>query len=309
MQTTEKDIALYNEAFRHAVESGNEKQAAELTEEYTRTQVRESGFIRQIVPFRPLTDKRRIQKSLSHDKPYLVEEKEPDSPGAVTVPYRTGPMGFYIRGKRYPVGFVRIQTQMARKDTAELWTYEQDIRQIISDNEVKEIQTEEDGKALTAMEAFLVGPDQTVPYSGVAQWQTIQGGIDRNTTQEGLAIMEKTPSRFSPSTVLINNVTMREILKWGRDEVGGDLSQDMLKDGFTYEKFMKVRWIITIKRELVPDMRMYYFGPENSLGKAYELESPTMYIKREGPEIAYYHYEHVGMSWGHSGGLAIADFE
>lgn len=308
MLDSQNETLLNNEAFCSAIEEGQEKSAAELGTDWLRTQVRESGFIRQIVPFEPL-DKSKIQKSLVNDKFYTIEEKEPDSPAAATVPFRTGPISFYIRPKRYPVGFSVIQSQRAVKDTAELWSYNQDVRKIISDNSVKDMSAEEDGRALTAMEALLLGPDIVMPYSGVAQWQTVSGGIDRNTTQEALSIMEKTESHFSPATTLVNNVTIRQILKWGRDEFGGDGSQDLLIDGFTYETFMRVKWIITIKRNLVPDMRMYFFGPTNCLGKAYEVEAPTMYIKREGREISFFHYEMVGMTWGHSGGLAIADFE
>ena len=38
------------------------------------------------------------------------------------------------------------------------------------------------------------------------------------------------------STVLINNITVKDFMKWGRDEVGGDLAQEILQNGFAEQK-------------------------------------------------------------------------
>jgi hypothetical protein len=120
--------------------------------------------------------------------------------------------------------------------------------------------------------------------------------------------MPSTPFHLETHTVLINNVTIREILKWGRDEVGGDFSQDLLKNGWSEQEFMNARWIITIKRDLVPDNTIFMFADPKFIGKSFMLEDTTMYIKREAYMLEFFAYETLGGSIGHTGGLARVDF-
>jgi len=309
MAAQQENKYLLNQALCEALQTrGQEKQAADLVEDWTRTKVRETGFARQILTFGPLAREKLVRR-LDTDKPYYIVDKEVDSPAAVTVPYNTVPAGVYIRGSRYPVAFARVQTPMFMKDVDELLTYHIDMRQVLSDNSVKDMLTEEDGQFLAGADALLIGPNTPLPYSGVAQWVTIAGGITRGNLQNGHSTMAKTPSHLEPAIVLTNNVTIRSILKFGRDEFGGDKSQDLLIDGWTMETFMKAKWIISIKRELIPDDTMYYFCEERYLGRAYELEGPTMFIERKGPFIQFYSYEHIGASFGHTGGVCRVDYE
>ena len=204
--------------------------------------------------------------------------------------------------------FDRIVTPRFVKDIDELRTWQMDIRQVLSDNAIKDMLAEEDSKFLTAVNSALVGADQTVPTSGVIQHETIFGGITRDTLQEAFKIMPKTPSHLEVNTVLVNNVTIREIMKFGRDEIGGDLSQELLTNGFSEANFMNAKFIITIKRDLVADDRMYFFADPRFIGKSYVLEDTTMHVKREAYMIEFFAYETLGGSIGHTGGLAIADF-
>ena len=164
--------------------------------------------------------------------------------------------------------FDRIVTPRFVKDIDELRTWQMDIRQVLSDNAIKDMLAEEDSKFLTAVNSALVGADQTVPTSGVIQHETIFGGITRDTLQEAFKIMPKTPSHLEVNTVLVNNVTIREIMKFGRDEIGGDLSQELLTNGFSEANFMNAKFIITIKRDLVADDRMYFFADPRIIGKS-----------------------------------------
>jgi len=97
-----------------------------------------------------------------------------------------------------------------------------DIRQVLSDNSIKDMLAEEDGTFITEVNLLLVGADVVVPATGVAQHQTIAGGITRDTINDALKIMPSTPNHLETATMLINNVTAKEFQKWTRDEVGGD---------------------------------------------------------------------------------------
>lgn len=298
---------LNEELFAQLETPGMEKNALDAVNEFTRVRVREDGFYRKIIPPVQVSND-DLDRQVDTDKPVIVVDKEPGSPAAISIPFATLPINVYIRGPRYRVSFDRIVTPRFVKDIDELRTWQMDIRQVLSDNAIKDMLAEEDTKFLTAVNTALIGANQIVPTSGVIQWETIWGGMSRDTIQEALKIMPKTPSHLEVNTVLINNVTIREILKWGYDEAGGDLSGDMLKNGWSEIDLMGCKWVITIKRDLVPDDTMYLFGDPRFIGKSYLLEDTTMHIKREAFMIEFFAYETLGGSIGHTGGLARADF-
>jgi len=301
-------VQVLNEELYSQLETpGMEKNALDAVNEFTRVRVREDGFYRKILPAVQVAND-ELDRQVDTDKPVVVVDKEPGSPAAISIPFATLPISVYIRGPRYRVQFDRIITPRFVKDIEELRTWQMDIRQVLSDNAIKDMLAEEDSKFLTAVNTALIGPDVVVPTSGVIQWETIFGGITRDTVQEAFKIMPKTPSHLEVNTVLINNVTIREIMKWGRDEIGGDFSQDLLKNGWSEMEFMRAKWIISIKRDLIPDDSMFFFGDPRFIGKSYLLEDTTMHVKREAFMIEFFCYETLGGSIGHTGGLARADF-
>jgi len=285
-----------------------EKRAIDAVNDFTRTKMREDGFYRRIIPPLQIAND-ELDRQVDTDKPVKVVDKEPDSPAAISIPFANLPINVYIRGPRYRVLFDRIVTPRFTKDIDELRTWVMDIRQVLSDNAIKDMLAEEDSKFLTAVNAALVGKDVIVPTSGVPQYVGISGGITRDTMQDAFKVMPRTPSHLEVHTVLINNVTIREVLKWGRDEMGGDFSQDVLKNGWSEAEFMNARWIITIKRDLVLDDTIYMFSDPKFIGKNYLLEDTTMYIKREAYMLEFFAYETLGGALGNYSGLARVDFE
>lgn len=307
--STRAEIQQLNDTlFEQLQTPGMEKQAIDAVNDFTRTKMREDGFYRRIMS--PLTiSNDELDRQADTDKPVKVVDKEPDSPAAVSIPFGTLPTNVYIRGPRYRVMFDRIVTPRFVKDVDELRTWVMDIRQVLSDNSIKDMLAEEDSKWISACNAVMIGPDIPVPYNGnVVQWKTIDGGITRETLQEARKIMPKGPSHLEAHTALINNVTIKEIEKWGRDEMGGDFAQDVVKNGWAEADFMGMTWIITIKRSLVPDDSMFMFSDVKFMGKSYLLEDTTMYIRREAFMLEFFAYQTMGGSIGHPGGIARADF-
>lgn len=305
---TKTESQMLNEAlFEQLEQPGMQKQAVDAINDFTRTKMREDGFYRRVIPPLEITND-ELDRQVDTDKPVKVVDKEPDSPAAVSIPFATLPTSLYIRGPRYRVAFDRIVTPRFSKDVDELRTWIMDIRQVLSDNAIKDMLAEEDSKFLSAVNTALVGADTVVPHSGVVQWETISGGITRDTLLDAFKIMPRTPSHLEVATCLVNNVTIKEMQKFGRDEMGGDFSEDVLRNGWTEANFMNARWIITIKRDLVPDDSMYMFADPKFIGKSYLLEDTTMYIKREAYLLEFFAYETCGGSIGHTGGLARADF-
>lgn len=306
---------LNNELWAQLDNPNMQKQAIDAVNDFTRTRMREDGFFGKILPKVTITND-QLDRQVDTDLPAKVIDKEADSPAAVSLPFAALPINFYIRGPRYRVTFDRIVSPRAVKDVDELRTYAHDIRQVLSDNMIKDMLAEEDSKFIQAFNAVLLGADVTVPLSGVPQWETIEGGITRETVIDALKIMPKTPSHFETATVLVNNITIKEIMKWGRDEMGGDFSQDLVKNGWAQTSFLNCEWIITIKRcsatnpvdGLIPDDSMFMFGDPKTIGKSFELEPTTMYVRREAFMLEYFAYQTAGASFGHTNALARADF-
>lgn len=312
---TQQEVQLLNETLFEQLETpGMQKQAIDAVNDFTRTKMREDGFYRRIMPPLTITND-ELDRQVDTDKPVKVVDKEPDSPAAVSLPFATLPINFYIRGPRYRVMFDRIVSPRAVKDVDELRTYVIDIRQVLSDNMIKDMLAEEDGKFIAAFNAVLPTAGQANPASGVVQYEEISGGITRETLVDALKVMPRTPSHFEVETVLVNNITIKELMKFGRDEMGGDFSQDIIKNGWAETNFMNVRWIVTIKRKdengngLIPDDSMFMFASPKFIGKNYELEPTTMYIRREAYMLEYFAYQTSGGSFGHTNGLARVDFK
>jgi hypothetical protein len=140
------------------------------------------------------------------------------------------------------------------------------------------------------------------------QYKQISGGISRDTLWEALKVMPDTPFNLEVHTILVNNITIKDLGKFGRDEMGGDLAVDVMKQGWSEEDFQGVRWIVTIKKDLVPTNHMYHFADPKFIGKHYELEATTMYIRREAYMLEFYAYETTGATLGHTGGLAHIEY-
>jgi len=284
-----------------------EKEAVDAVNDFTRTRMREDGFFRRVMPPVPISND-ELDRQVTTDKPVKVVDKEPDSPAAISVPFATLPMNLYIRGPRYLVMMDRIVTPRFTKDVDELRTWIMDIRQVLSDNAIKDMLAEEDGKFITAVNTCLVGAGLVVPTSGTVQWEQLAGGITRDTLWDMMKIMPNTPSNLEVHTCLINNITIKEVCKFGRTEMGGDVSQDIMKNGWSEQTFMGVRWIITIKKDIIPTDSIYMFADPKFIGKHYTLEDTTMYIRREAYMLEFFAYETNGASIGHTSGLARADF-
>ncbi|RKX22366.1 MAG: hypothetical protein DRP45_11460 [Candidatus Zixiibacteriota bacterium] len=273
------------------------KNAQDALNSFLRMQVREEGILRAILP--PIAvGNSDLDRQVDTDKPVVVLDKEPNSPAAVSIPFATQPFARYIKAPRYRIMFDRISTPRFMKDVDELRTYDMDIRQILSDNAVKDMLAEEDGKLIATVNVLLGTIDSTVPETGVSQYRSITGGVTRDSVNDFLKILPSTPSHLEAATIVVNNVTIKDVQKWGYDEIGGPLSEEILRNGFAERNLLNTRMIVTIKRRLVVDNEMYGFAEPKYLGKMLVLTDTTMYIKREAYMLEFSAYESVGAAIG-----------
>ena len=310
VKLSQEDTKILNAAIFEKLSSSDPalvKEGADAINDFTRIKMREDGFFRKIMPPLPISND-ELDRQVHTDKTYKVVDKEPDSPAAVSIPFATLPNNVYIRGQRYPVTMDRIVTPRFTKDVDELRTWNMDIRQILSDNAIKDMLAEEDAKFILAINTALIGANTVLPTSGVAQWQTIAGGITRDSLMEALKIMPNTSFNLEVHTVLLNHITVKDYMKFGYDEMGGSLSGDIAKNGWTESEFRGVTHIVTVKKDLVATNDEFQFADPKFIGKHYQLEDTTMYIRREAYMLEFFAYETAGATIGHTGGIAKVQY-
>lgn len=300
-----------NDQFWNNLDSGNPaliKSAEDALTAYTRMKLRERGFARSIMPPIQVSND-QLTRAIDHERPVVVLDKENNIPAAVSVGFGTAPTNKIIEGPRYSVAFSRIQSPAFVKDVDLLRTYQMDIRQVTSDNAIKDIQAEEDGTLIAVINSLLGAEGSTVAETGTVQHAVIGGGITRASIADARKILPRTPSNLEAATVLVNSVTMKDIEKWGRDEIGGDMSEEILREGYSDRTIMNMRWIVTIKRRLVPDNTMFFFAEPKFLGKFLTLTDTVMYIERKAYMLKFFAWESIGMAIANSAAIAKVRFE
>jgi hypothetical protein len=90
-------------------DNGILKKASESSSRMVRRRIRENGFGRLILPFKPVTDA-DLNQLPDTELPVIIEEMEPESPGAKAIPFNdTADTAFY-RGDKFVVYFCKITT-------------------------------------------------------------------------------------------------------------------------------------------------------------------------------------------------------
>jgi hypothetical protein len=313
MSTQDVPTKVLNNAFFDRIMSEDNsmvKSASDAVNDFTRMRVREDGIWRRILP--PLTlSNDELDRQVDTDKPVKIVDREPGSPAAITIPFGTLPQNRYIRGDRYRVMMTRLATPRFTKDVDELRTYEMDIRQVLSDNAIKDMLAEEDGKAIMTVNAALGGARNAAvtDVANAVLWQGTTKTIHRDSLAEARKVMPNTVAHLEASTALINNISVKDLEKWQRDEVGGDLAEEIVINGFGERTFNGLRWIITIKTDLVPTNSIFFFAEPKFLGKFFVLTDTTMYIDRKAYMLEFFAYACLGSAIGNAAAISRYDFD
>jgi len=290
-----------------------EKKAQAAATNYTRKQIREGSFAFQILPPEKATPdmlKYDLTENLS-----IVWEAEPDSPGAKWVPLETVPEGEYIKPSRYIIPMARVVTPDFRKDVAELLTTRQDIRKILTDNSIKDGLAAIDAKFIETVNSIVFDADgagMANHLSGKVQWMDFAEPINRETFAEATKMLP--PGNADGKFIcrnyiaLMNDVTARDLLKLKRNEVGGDLAQEMFQKGVVMDEIMGIKTLFTIKSNLIPNNYVYFFAEPKFLGKCFYMDDWTMFVKKEAFFISMFSYWMGGFAFGNTAGMALARF-
>lgn len=290
--------AEFNEQFLRIAENHQDgiiKGASTEGGDFIRYQIRENGFFRNVIKPDPITDG-QFDRQVDDDNPIRIEDMEPSSPGAKSCPFEDTPDIAPFRGRRFIVRFSKITTPEFRKNVDQLRTYRMDLRQVITDNALKDMETEEDARLIVTADR-IVGAVGGVGLAGVAQNHEIVGRVSR-TSYKGIRNYLEDLDLVN-GIVLINRHTSTEFLGWKHDEIGGPLAETLFTEGLRglpKMEIMGMPHLATIKRILVPDYVAYLFTEQSYLGKAYQLVEPTMFVKKEKDMITFSAQEKIGFS-------------
>ena len=292
-------------------DDGQLKEAASVGSNMIRRRIREDGFLRSIIPQEVVTnaDLDRVQ---DNDRPVIIEDMEPLSPGAASISFGGAADTAFYYGNKFTVVFNPITTREYTKDINELRTYRMDLRQVITDNALKDVQTEEDGTFITMVDTIVGATpnrwgtsDANLGAAGINQNWTIDGGFTRDNCVEMLSVIEN--QNLNNGIFLMNRRTMKNYLKFTRDQIGGDLSQDLFKQGakaLSSAEIWGTKHLFTLKRDLVPDNVVYLFTEPGFLGRNYELSPLTLYVSKQKDILKFSARETIGVSIANVAGVA-----
>lgn len=300
------DATVANKLFVDAIVSGNRKYAQDVLTEFTRTKQREDLITSSILTPQRI-DWPDLDRQADTELPVKVIDKEPDSPGAASVPLATLPENWWLEGKRYRVLFNRIVTPRAVADVGELRTWTMDIRDVISNNLVLDMAVEIDSKFIGTVNR-IVGPTAGAPGpAGYVLYQQYTG-VTRNNVPEAYKILESTPYQLTTSKILVHRSLLHDLEKLDRLAIGDDTAGQLFYDGWTRDRLGGYQLISTIKNNVVPANTMYLFADEKFLGKYFELEPVTMFVEAKAYLVEFFAWQMPGISIGHVAACARVDF-
>ena len=296
--------------------NGYIEKVSQAATDVTRTQIREGSFANKILPPEKIGNE-KLAKTMS-EALIVIDDIEPDSPGATYVPFETAPQGEVITGSKYFTPISRITTPKFTKDIDQLRTYDYPIRKILTDNSIKDGMAAHDRKFIETVNSVVFHTTdgkagQPHPITGKVQWRDFPDtSLDRDSFVEATKMLpagnenDKFVSRNY--IMLAHENTLRDILKLDRNAIGGDLAEDHWKNGLTSTTIMGIKAISTIKRSLVPEGYVYFFAEPSFLGHNYTLTDWTMYVEKQAYFIYWYSYWLGGFSFGNIAGMALARF-
>ena len=298
-----------------AAEDGQISKVAQAAQDVTRTQIREGSFANKILPPEQIGNE-RLAKTMTEDL-IVIDDLEPDSPGAKYVPFETVPEGEIITGSRYITPMARIVTPMFTKDIDQLRTYDYPIRKVLTDNSIKDGMATHDRKFIETVNSIVMNtttgkPNDPHPVTAKRQFMDFEEDLDRVTFTEATKMLPRGNKygKFVARNYLLlaHENTLRDILKLDRNQIGGDLAEEHWKNGLTSTTIMGTKCISTIKNHLVPEGYVYFFAEPSFLGHNYTLTDWTMYLNKEAFFIKWFSYWLGGFSFGNIAGMALARF-
>lgn len=326
MSNTAASVALNSEFFQKTSSAAGREKIAELGGNYIRDKLREVSFARQILPPKPITPS-ECQRSTQHDTLTVVVDIEPQSK-AMSVTFRGQPTARLIRGARYEIPFFTVSSEKFEKNEQELLAYKMPITKIIEENSVKDMQEIEDRQFLIYVEAC-VQAYQLEANSNTATAYTSDNvnsaSVVTSSVVKGEGALAQATSNFNvqallkPDIVKLKKLLHRRRLKaerllitepdfddvsnWTIQDVGMTIAGETATDGWKASVLVGLKFIRTIKTDILREGNLYCFVSPDFFGKFFILNQTKFYIDKIANLITWQAWEDIGMGIGNVAGV------
>ena len=293
--TTETiNTQFINQSFLDKIDQGMEKEAGAAMSAFVRQKLREDGFTRKILTPVSITAS-ELDRQLS-EEPRVIVEKEPDSVAA-NLPFLSRAEIRYFTGSRYAVTFQKISSAEFKKSKFELATYRTDIRTILQENSVKDLQEQEDknfyNNCLTVATA----------NSNV---HTISGGFNVANLNAGIKfLLEK---KLPVGCILMTQSMYADLLAQPATQIGSAAASELFRGQASLDNFFGYKIITTNKTDILPTNQALVFAPQEYTGNFFSLQEPTVFLKTEADMIQFQTYEAIGSSLGNVSAVQVLNF-
>lgn len=302
--TSDQFMQLLDEA-----DNGMLKNASSGLTGLVRRKLREDAFSPAIIPHDEVTNS-MLTKRGDTEAPSILMEMEPDQFGASMIPMNDTANSHTFFGNKFWLYFYTNSTPVWYKNVDLLRTYEHDIRQMITDNSLRDLARNKDMRFMEQVNAIVGVVDGGLSPKTLKQQNVVYPGtFSRENVANSLQLLKS--MQLLNGVFLLNSTTFSQVLKWNRNEMGGDMAQELaLKGTAAFEKarIMGVDFIVTMKTDLVPNGVMYEFTTPNYLGKAAILQAPTMYVRKDHDMLSFDCREKLGVAIANPNGVFKVKF-
>jgi hypothetical protein len=288
------NVQFLNQSFLDKIDQGLTKEAGAAMSAFVRQKLREDGFTRKILNPVQITAS-ELDRQLT-EEPTVIVEKEPDSVAA-NMPFNGRGQIRYFKGVRYPVTFQKVESDTFVKSKFELATYRTDIRTILQENSVKDLQEQEDKNFYNNIVSIATANSNV---------STISGGFTVPNLMN--AVKKLLAKKLPVGSILMTQAMYADLLSQPATTIGSGVAGELYTGQRSLDNFFGYKIITTNKADILPTNRVIIFAPQEYLGQFYSLQDATVFLKTEADMISFRTYEAIGSGIGNVNGAVVCDF-
>lgn len=288
------NVQFLNQSFLDKIDQGLTKEAGVAISAFVRQKLREDGFTRKVL--NPITVTAAELDRQITEEPTIIVEKEPDSVAA-NLPFLGRAELRYWKTARYPVTFQKITSAQFNKSKFELATYRTDIRTVLQENSVKDLQKQEDVNFYNNIITMATAQSNVFTLTGGFTKANLMAGI-KNLLNYQLPV----------GCILMTQSMYADLLTFPATEVGSPAASDLFRGQGSLDNFFGYKIITTNKSDILPTNQCIVFAPQEYLGQFYALQDACVFLKVEMDMIEFTTYEAIGLGIGNVNGAIVLNF-
>ncbi len=245
--------------------------------------------------------------------------------------FRDMPDAEFITTRRCEMAFSTIASAIFQKNEQELLVYgDMPVTKVIEDNSLKDMEELEDRgfiiyaeAAVQAMQADANGVSTPPALSA----DTLRSGsppIEFSVVKSALArqasVMTAAPfymqrpdiqtlrslltdNRLRGDLLLFTESDWNGVSTWTLEDMGDKMQSETLVDGYKYNTLLGLKYVKSIKNDILRRGNVYLFTEAQYLGKFYILNASKFYVDKRFNMISWMAWEDIGMLFANIGAV------